>query len=158
MRYSRLGGLIAGCSLSALVGCSLPDDIGEQHRQALSLEQSAVRALNQLGSDTTPGELAPLREQYEQASREAREIRERLRDRLAAEQGAIFIGAKVTEASKLNDDLLRCHATLDERAAEAFRFVENDRARRSSIKEVWGLVDPRGCFDELAPSWDVLLD
>ena len=70
----------------------------------------------------------------------------------------MFIGEQIAEASQLNDDLLRCHDTLAERAEEAFRFVSSGRAKRGSVKDVWGLVDPRTCFDELAPAWDAVLD
>ena len=70
----------------------------------------------------------------------------------------MFVGEQIAEASQLNDDLLRCHETLEERATDAFRFVQSGRARRGSVKDVWGLVDPRTCFDELAPAWDVLLE
>ena len=158
MRLGSVQRVVVACGLSTLAACALPDDIGDLHRQALALERSAVGALKQIGNDTTRGELQPLREQYEQSARQAREIRERLRERLVAERGARFIETKVAEASQLNDDLLRCHETLQERATEAFRFVELGRGQRSSIDAVWGLVDPRLCFDELAPSWDVLLD
>ena len=99
-----------------------------------------------------------MREQYEQAAGEARALRERLRDQLAANEGAMFVGEKIAEASQLNDDLLRCHETLEKRATEAFRFVQSGRGRRGSVKDAWGLVDPRTCFDELAPAWDVLLE
>lgn len=139
-------------------GCGLPDEIGSLHRQALTSERAAVQALNQLSDDVTRAEQQQLREQFEQAAGEARGLRERLRQQLAASEGAMFIGEKIAEASQLNDDLLRCHDTLAERAEEAFRFVQSGRARRGSVKDVWGLVDPRTCFDELAPAWDAVLE
>ena len=142
----------------ALSGCGMPGEIVDLHRRALTLERTAVQALNQLSDDVTPAELRPLREQYEQAAVEALALRERLRDELAAHEGARFVGEQIAEASQLNDDLLRCHATLEERATKAFRFVQSGRTRRGSIKDVWGLVDPRTCFDELAPAWDALLE
>ena len=136
----------------------MPDEIADLHRQALTSERTAVQALNQLSNDVTGDGLQQLREQYEQAAGEARALRERLRDQLVANEGAMFFGEKIAEASQLNDDLLRCHETLEERATEAFRFVQSGRARRGSVKDVWGLVDPRTCFDELAPAWDALLE
>ena len=141
-----------------LAGCGVPDEIGNLHRQALTSERSAVQALNQLSDDVTRHELQQLREAYEQSAGEAKALRERLRGELAASEGAMLIGEKIAEASQLNDDLLRCHETLETRAAEAFRFVQSGRARRGSVKDVWGLVDPRTCFDELAPAWDALLE
>ena len=142
----------------ALSGCGVPGEIADLHRQALTSERTAVQALNQLSDDIPRDELRQVREHYEQAAGEARALRERLRDELAANEGAMFVGEKIAEASQLNDDLLRCHETLEERATEAFRFVQSGRARRGSVKDVWGLVDPRTCFDELAPAWDVLLE
>jgi len=136
----------------------MPGEIAALHRQALKSERTAVQALNQLSDDVTGDELQQLREQYEQAAGEGLALRERLRDELAANEGAMFVGERITEASQLNDDLLRCHETLEERATEAFRFVQSGRARRGSLKDVWGLVDPRTCFDELAPAWDALLE
>ena len=146
------------CIPALLVGCGVPDEIANLHGQALASERTAVSALNQLSDDATRAQVQQLREQYEQAAGEARALRERLRDQLAASQGAMFIGEKVAEASQLNDDLLRCHDTLSERAEEAFQFVQSGRARRGSVKDVWGLVDPRTCFDELAPAWDAVLE
>ena len=142
----------------ALSGCGMPGEIADLHRQALTSERTAVQALNQLSDDITRDELQPLREQYEQAAVEARALRERLRDELVANEGAMFVGEQIAEASQLNDDLLRCHETLEDRATEAFRFVQSGRARRGTVKDVWGLVDPRTCFDELAPAWDALLE
>ena len=136
----------------------MPGEIADLHRQALTSERTAVQALNQLSDDITRDELQPLREQYERAAVEARALRERLRDELVANEGAMFVGEQIAEASQLNDDLLRCHETLEERATEAFRFVQSGRARRGTVKDVWGLVDPRTCFDELAPAWDALLE
>lgn len=136
----------------------MPDEIADLHRQALASERTAVRALNQLANDTSRSELRQLREQYEGAAAEAIALRERLRDELAAREGSMFIDEKIAEASQLNDDLLRCHETLRERAEEAFRFVQARRGRRGSVKDVWGLVDPRGCFDELAPAWEAVLE
>lgn len=139
----------------------MPDEIADLHRQALTSERTAVHALNQLSDDVTRLRLQQLREQYEASARTGLEIRERLRDQLAANQGGMFVGDKIAEASQLNDDLLRCHETLEQRATNAFRFVQNRqsaRARRGSIEDVWGLVDPRTCFDELAPAWDALLE
>ncbi len=144
--------------LAAVSGCGMPGEIADLHRQALTSERTAVQALNQLSDDITRDKLQQVREQYEQAAGEARALRERLRDELAANEGAMFVGEQIAEASQLNDDLLRCHATLEERATEAFRFVQSGRARRGSVKDVWGLVDPRTCFDELAPAWDALLE
>ena len=114
--------------------------------------------MNQLSDDITRDELRQVREHYEQAAGEALALRERLREELVANEGAMFVGEQIAEASQLNDDLLRCHETLEERATEAFRFVQSGRARRGSVKDVCGLVDPRTCFDELAPAWDVLLE
>jgi len=136
----------------------MPGGIADLHRQALTSERTAVQALNQLSDDVTRDELQQLRDRYQQAAGEALELRERLRDELAANEGAMFVGEQVAEATQLNDDLLRCHATLEERANEAFRFVQSGRARRGSVKDVWGLVDPRTCFDELAPAWEALLE
>jgi hypothetical protein len=136
----------------------MPDEIATLHRQALASERTAVQALNQLTDDAGRDEVRRLRERYEQAAAEARALRERLRDELAASEGAMFIDEKIAEASELNDDLLRCHTTLAERAEEAFAFVQSGRARRGSVKDVWGIVDPRRCFDELAPAWDALLE
>jgi hypothetical protein len=136
----------------------MPDEIATLHRQALDSERTAVQALNQVSDDVTRDELEQLRERYEQSAAEARVTRERLRDALVANEGAMFVGEKIAEASQLNDDLLRCHETLEQRATEAFRFVQSGRARRGSVKDVWGLVDPRTCFDELAPAWDALLE
>ena len=157
LHYYR--GLVAGCTLIvALSGCGIPDEIADLHRQALTSERRAVQALNELSDDVTRDELQQVREQYEQAAVEALALRERLRDELAANEGAMFVGEQIAEATQLNDDLLRCHTTLEERANEAFRFVQSGRARRGSVKDVWGLVDPRTCFDELAPAWDALLE
>ena len=136
----------------------MPGEVADLHRQALTSERTAVQALNQLSDDVTRDELQQLRDRYQQAAGEALELRERLRDELAATEGAMFVGEQVAEASQLNDDLLRCHTTLEERANEAFRFVQSGRARRGSVKDVWGLVDPRTCFDELAPAWEALLE
>ena len=136
----------------------MPGEIAALHRQALKSERTAVQALNQLSDDVTGDELQQLREQYEQAAGEGLRLRERLGDELVANEGAMFVGERIAEASQLNDDLLRCHETLEERATEAFRFVQSGRARRGSLKDVWGLVDPRTCFDELAPAWDALLE
>jgi len=136
----------------------MPGEIGDLHQQALTSERIAVQALNQLSDDASRDEVRQLREQYEQAAAEALELRKRLKDELAANEGAMFVGEQIAEASQLNDDLLRCHTTLAERAEEAFRFVQSGRARRGSVKDVWGLVDPRTCFDELAPAWDALLE
>ena len=136
----------------------MPGEIADLHRQALTSERTAVQALNQLSDDVTRERLRQLREQYEASARTALEIRERLRDQLAANQGAMFVGDKIAEASQLNDDLLRCHETLEARATGAFRFVQSGRARRGSVRDMWGLVDPRTCFDELAPAWDALLE
>ena len=136
----------------------MPDEIATLHRQALTSERAAVQALNQVSDDITRDELERLREQYEQSAAEAKATRVRLRDALVANEGAMFVGEKITEASQLNDDLLRCHSTLEERASEAFRFIQSGRSRRGSVKDVWGLVDPRTCFDELAPAWDALLE
>ncbi len=142
----------------ALSGCGMPEEIADLHQKALTSERTAVQALNQLSDDVTRAELQQLRERYEQAAAKALELRERLRDELAANEGAMFVGEQIAEATQLNDDLLRCHTTLEERANEAFRFVQSGRARRGSVKDVWGLVDPRTCFDELAPAWDALLE
>jgi hypothetical protein len=146
------------CILLTLVGCGMPDEVENLHRQALASERAAVEALNQLTDDVTRAQLQQLRERYQQAAGEARSLRERLRAELAANRGAMFIDERVAEASQLNDDLLRCHDTLAERAAEAFQFVSSGRAKRGSVKDVWGLVDPRTCFDELAPAWDAVLE
>ena len=150
--------LVAGCTLVAVSGCGMPGEIADLHQKALTSERAAVQALNQLSDDVTRDELQRIREQYEQAAGEALELRERLRDELAANEGVMFVGERVAEATQLNDDLLRCHTTLEERATEAFRFVQSGRARRGTVKDVWGLVDPRTCFDELAPAWDALLE
>lgn len=141
-----------------LAGCGIPEEIATLHRQALASERTAVQALNQLKDDVSREQLQQLRAAYEQAAGEARATREQLREQLEASTGAMFIGEKVAEASQLNTDLLRCHETLEERATEAFRFVQSGRARRGSVKDMWGLVDPRTCFDELAPAWDAVLE
>jgi hypothetical protein len=154
--YCRL--FIAGCGVLILSSCGMPDEIGNLHRQALASERTAVQALNQLSDDVTRDGLEELRATYEQSAGEAKALRERLRGELVARRGGTLIGEKIAEASQLNDDLLRCHETLEARATEAFRFVQSGRARRGSVKDVWGLVDPRTCFDELAPAWEALLE
>lgn len=152
------GSLAVGGSLVVLAGCGVPDQIAELHRQALAAERAAVQALNQVSDDASDDQLSQLREQYEKALGEARSLRGRLNNELAANASGMFIKETIAEATQLNDDLMRCHDTLAERAEEAFRFVRTGRARRGTVSDVWGLVDPRGCFDELAPAWDVLLD
>ena len=148
---------MAGFVLVILGACGVPSEVGELHRQALDSERTAVGALNQLTNNSSAADVAKIRAQYEEAAGAAREVRERLRELLAGTGGGIYSAEKIAEASQLNDDLLRCHETLEERANEAFRFVQSGRTRRGTVKDVWGLVDPRTCFDELAPAWDVLL-
>ena len=150
--------LALGCGLLVLGACdTLPEDALSLHRQASAAEHRAVAALDALSSETSRRELSELRERFEASATEARELRERLRDVLNDEkEGRLGGGEKLDRASELNDDLLRCHETLRERADKAFQFVASGRARRSSLKRVWGLVDPRRCFDELAPAWDAL--
>ncbi len=150
--------LVLGCGLLVLGACdTLPEDALSLHRQASASEHQAVAALDAISSETSRRELSELRETFETSANEARELREHLRDLLNDEkEGRLGGTEKLERASELNDDLLRCHETLRERAGKAFQFVATGRARRSSLKRVWGLVDPRRCFDELAPAWDAL--
>jgi len=152
--YKRLA---AGCGLIVVlsVACNkIPDEVATLHRQASVFEQTAVASLDELTADDSRTKVSEIRDVFEQAAGEALELRERLRDRLREETSP---SDELTRASQLNDDLLRCHQTLKERAEEAFQFVASGRARRSSMKGIWGIVDPRRCFDELAPAWDALL-
>lgn len=150
--------LVIAATLGCLSGCALPDEVADLHRQALTSERNAVRALNRLSNETPLQELPEIRESYERSYRDAGDARERLRDLLERRKDSIFIGSKIEVASELNADFLRCHTTLDERASMAFRFVERGRGSRDTIDEVWGLVDPRTCFDQMALAWEELLE
>ena len=151
--------LVVGFALVVLGACdNVPDQIAETHRQASVAERTAVHALNALEHDMTRAQLEELRGEFETAADEARELRDRLRAEIETAIDERWLSSeKLPEAMRLNGDLLRCHDTLRERTEDAFKYVSTGRARRASLDDVWGIVDPRKCFDELAPAWDQLL-
>ena len=154
MRLHHCKQLVLGCGLVLLGACDkVPDDVAALHREAATSEKVAAAALYEPQSGLSRKDLERIRSSYEPAAEAALELRKRL-------ERAIRLGGsseKLAEARALNDDLLRCHEKLRMRAEKAFRLIESGRARRSLLDDIWGLVDPRRCFDELAPSWDALL-
>jgi len=136
-----------------LAACgALPEDAALAHRGAYQAEREAVSALRQLDDGVSLSELQELRPRYEEAMATAQRLRQELQSKLQREHGRRWLGkTAVAEVLALNDDLIRCHETLGERAAEAFRYMEDGRARRGFRHDVWGYIDPRDCFDELSP-------
>ena len=146
--------LALGCGVVLLGACdTFPENVAALHREAATSEKVASEALYELRDDLSRKDLERIRSIYEPAVEVAVEIRMRLEREIRLAGSS----EKLAEAGALNDDLLRCHETLRERTEKALRLIERGRARRSSLEDVWGLLDPRRCFDELAPSWDALL-
>ena len=147
--------LVLGCGLVLLGACDkVPEQVAALHREAAAFEGVAAAALFELRDDLLREDLERIRSSYEPAAEAAFEVRKRLESAIRLGSGS---SEKLGEAAALNDDLLRCHEKLRIRAENAFHLIESGRTRRSSLDDVWGLLDPRSCFAELAPFWDALL-
>lgn len=141
-----------------LAGCGVPNEMVDADRRASEAERAAVAALGPLDEAVSPAELPDMRAAFEGALGTARAERARLAELLSAELDGRLLGReRLTRLRELNDDLLRCHETLEERAEAAFAYVADGRASRGFRHDVWGLVDPRTCFEELAPAKEELL-
>jgi hypothetical protein len=144
--------------IAPLMACGIPNEIVEADREASVAERAAVAALRQLDDGATPDEAREVRAAFESAAELGRTERVRLADLLRAELDRRLVGKRKIEGLiELNQDLLRCHRTLAERADNALEYAEDGRASRGFRHDVWGLVDPRTCFEELAPAKEELL-